>query len=135
MPFIHVQFAAAQGVAVDHAAIARTLTGLAAGVLHKKAELTAVRVEPVEPATWFIGNEPIGQARSTLQAQIQITRGTNTPDEKARFIAAVFDEIGALVGALHPTSYVVVEELDANAWGYGGRTQEARRDAATAAAR
>jgi 4-oxalocrotonate tautomerase len=134
MPFIHVQLAAARGVKVDAAALADALTALAATALHKKAELTAVRVEPVDASQWFNRNQSIG-ARSTAHVQIQITAGTNTPDEKARFIAAVYSRVSAHVGDLHPTSYVVVEELDANAWGYGGRTQAARRDVATAAAR
>jgi 4-oxalocrotonate tautomerase len=134
MPFIHVQLAAARGVEIDTAALAQALTALAASQLRKNAELTAVRIEPVDASQWFIGNRSIG-ARSTAHVQIQITAGTNSPDEKAHFIAAVHDEIAAHVGDLHPTSYVVVEEIAADGWGYGGRTQAARRDAATAAAR
>jgi len=70
MPFVAVQLAAARGVTVDPASLARTPTALA-----------------------------------------------------------------AQVGELHPASYVVVEEIAADGWGYGGRMQAARRDAATAAAR
>jgi 4-oxalocrotonate tautomerase len=76
------------------------------------------------------------RGQSTAQLQIQITAGTNTAAEKAAFIAAAFEELGTLLGGLHPASYVVVDEIAADAWGYGGRTQAARRlDAATAAAR
>jgi phenylpyruvate tautomerase PptA (4-oxalocrotonate tautomerase family) len=39
--------------------LARTLTALAASQLHKKPELTAVRIEPVAASEWFIGNESI----------------------------------------------------------------------------
>jgi hypothetical protein len=44
--------------------------------------------------------------------------------------AAVAVDDGALeaaLGSLHPASYVVVDELDAGAWGYDGRTQAACR--------
>ena len=55
MPFIHLQFAPAPDVRVDTAALAQALTRVAAELLHKKPEVTAVRLEPVEPAAWFIG--------------------------------------------------------------------------------
>lgn len=130
MPFLHLQVATAPGVDVDDARLAQTLTRLAREVLHKRPEVTAVRIERVSPNTWFIGGQPMRERlQSTAQLQIQITAGTNTPAEKARFIATAFDELGTLLGGLHTASYVVVEEIAADAWGYGGRTQAARKAA------
>ena len=57
----------------------------------------------------------------------------NTDAEKAAFIGAAFEALGAALGPIAPASYVVVEEIDAAAWGYGGRTQAARRTDALAA--
>ena len=134
MPFIHLQFAPAPGVRVDDAALAQTLTRLAAELLHKKPEVTAVRLEAVEPAAWFIGGESLAaRSQAGAQLQIQVTAGTNSADEKARFVGAAFDALATRLGALHPASYVVVDEIAADAWGYGGRTQAAR--GATTAAR
>ena len=47
-------------------------------------------------------------------------------DEKEAYIAAVFRLMEALLGALHQESYVYVEEVKADAYGFGGRTQEYR---------
>ncbi|TMH33387.1 MAG: 4-oxalocrotonate tautomerase [Betaproteobacteria bacterium] len=138
MPFIHIQFAAARGKSVRDETLAQTLTQLAGSVLRKKPEVTAVRVERVAPEAWFIGGRTLAQhGQASAQVQIQITAGTNSADEKERFIAAVFDELTALLGQLHPASYVVVDEIAADSWGYGGRTQAARaaRPHATAEAR
>jgi 4-oxalocrotonate tautomerase len=136
MPFIHIQVAPAPGISADADTLARALTGLAEHVLRKKRELTAVRVEAVDPAAWFIGARPLtSPPRSTAHVSIQVTAGTNTADEKARFVVAVFDELSTLLGGLDAASYVVVQEIAAEAWGYGGRTQAARQPAATAAVR
>lgn len=137
MPFLHLQVAAAPGVQVADSDLAQTLTRLANTVLRKRADVTAVRIERVPADAWFIGGHSLGpRLQSAVQLVIQVTAGTNTTDEKARFVAEAFEALSDLLGGLHPTSYVVVHELPGEAWGYGGRTQAQRAaQAATAAAR
>ncbi len=55
-----------------------------------------------------------------------MTEGTNTKDEKAAYVEKVFAAMTAALGELHPASYVVVHDVGADSWGYGGRTQEFR---------
>jgi 4-oxalocrotonate tautomerase len=138
MPFLHLQVATAPGVHVSDDELARVLTTLAHQALGKRAEVTAVRIERVAPESWFIGGLPLApRLQSAIQLQIQVTAGTNTAAEKSAFVERAFQELSRLLGGLHTTSYVVVQELPANAWGYGGVTQAARqaaREQATAAA-
>ena len=51
---------------------------------------------------------------------------TNTKAEKARYIAEAFAAFEGLLGALHPESYVYVQDVRATGYGFGGRTQEYR---------
>jgi 4-oxalocrotonate tautomerase len=133
MPFIHMQLAAAPGLEVDDTLLAQTLTQLAVEVLDKRAPVTAVRIERVSPQSWFIGGMPVLQRlQSTAHVQIQITAGSNSDEEKARFVEAVYEELSTLLGGLHQASYVVVQEITAGAWGYGGITQAARKAGAAA---
>ncbi|UUZ78419.1 hypothetical protein LP414_13035 [Polaromonas sp. P1(28)-13] len=47
-------------------------------------------------------------------------------------MAAAFEELQRQLGAgqpLEPASYVIVREVPATDWGYGGQTQAARRQA------
>lgn len=128
MPFLHLQLATAPGIEADDATLARVLTRLTGQILHKRPEVTALRIDRVSPDAWFIGALPLApRLQATLQLRIAVTAGTNSADEKARYIAAVFEELGTLLGGLHPASYVIVDELAADAWGYGGRTQAARK--------
>ena len=66
----------------------------------------------------------LGQA--SHRTVIRVTEGTNTKAEKARFVAAVHEGMARLLGPMRPESYVVVEEVRADAWGWGGETQEHR---------
>jgi 4-oxalocrotonate tautomerase len=99
-----------------------------AGVLGKKAKLTAVLVEQVSEDTWMVGQEAIGLA---AHLDVKITAGTNSPEEKARFIAEANALLHQVLGAELPlATYVIIDEVPGDAWGYGGLTQTHRRHAA-----
>ena len=108
-------------------ALAETLTVLTARLLHKRPEVTAVLVQDLPAGQWFVGGAP--PRRPTALLEIDITAGTNTAAEKAAFIDAAH---GALRQQLAPdaelelASYVIVRELPASDWGYGGQTQRQR---------
>ena len=116
-----------------HARLAQVLTALTADLLHKRPEVTAVLMDECLPGRWTIGGVATDQPTALLE--ISITAGTNTDEEKAAFIAAAFRELQAELapgGELAPASYVIVRELAAGDWGYGGLTQRARQQARTA---
>ncbi|MCK0207442.1 4-oxalocrotonate tautomerase [Starkeya koreensis] len=133
MPMIQIRFAApASSPATGlEAGIAARAAALAAQWLGKDPTVTAVLVERAEAHHWFVGGRSLAQeglAASWLD--IRVTEGTNTKDEKAAFVAATFAAMAELLGPLHPESYVHVVEARADAYGYGGLTQERRYIAA-----
>ncbi|MET0311719.1 MAG: 4-oxalocrotonate tautomerase, partial [Burkholderiaceae bacterium] len=52
--------------------------------------------------------------------------GTNTKDEKAQYVKECFAAFAALLGELHEESYIYVHDVRAEAYGFGGLTQEYR---------
>lgn len=109
-------------------ALAAALTRLTADILHKRPEVTAVVIDDLPRARWCVGGRTV--QGSAVMLEIGITAGTNTEDEKARFIAAAFDELQRQLapdGGFEVASYVTVRERPATDWGYGGRTQRARQ--------
>jgi len=126
MPYLHLQLSGTRDDALARRA-AGTAVELTAGILHKDRALTAVVVEFIEPAHWFIAGQPlsIGGPRS-YHWYASITDETNTKAEKSRYIAAVHQAMAELLGDVAEHSYVHVADLRASAYGYGGRTQEAR---------
>lgn len=114
--------------------LATALTRLTADLLGKRPDVTAVVIDDLPAGRWWVGAAPVSGATAWLE--ISITAGTNTEEQKARFIQAAFDELQrqlAPSGGFEVASYVTVRELPATDWGYGGRTQRARQLARAAA--
>ncbi len=111
-------------------ALAAALTALTADILGKRPEVTVVVIDDLPLARWCVGGRTVAVATALLE--ISITAGTNTGEEKARFIAAAFDELQRQLapdGHFEVASYVTVRELPATDWGYGGQTQRVRQQA------
>ena len=118
-----------------HTALARALTAITADKLGKRAEVTAVLIDDRPAGAWYVaGRQPL---RPTALLEIDITEGSNTAAQKAAFIDAAFSELQRQLApgaVLEEASYVIVREVAASDWGYGGRTQLARRRASELAA-
>jgi 4-oxalocrotonate tautomerase len=127
MPIINVSVSP-QPSPTKMQAIAKGLTELTARVLHKNPAITAVAIRPVAPDHWFVGEASLAvQGKASFWLDIAVVDGTNTKDEKARYLAEVFAFMGRLLEApLHEESYALVREVAADAYGYGGITQEHR---------
>lgn len=124
MPYLNLSYASAEAPAA--AELAAVLTDLTVGLLGKKRELTVVTLQRVALADWFLGGAVLGEGQSGALLEIRITAGTNTKAEKAAFIRAVFDALAMRLPGLVPASYVALHEPAADAWGYGGLSQEFR---------
>jgi 4-oxalocrotonate tautomerase len=112
----------------QYRALAHALTRITAEVLHKDPDVTAVTIDDLPAARWCVGGETVD--RPAAQLEITITAGTNTAEEKAAFIQTAFSELQRQLGRgepLEPASYVIVREVPASDWGWGGLTQQARR--------
>lgn len=108
--------------------LAISLTALTAQTLGKRADVTVVVIDELPVARWFVAGS--SAKRPTALLEISITQGTNSAEEKARFIAAAYDELQRQLGgraSLEPATYVSVRELAATDWGFGGLTQAARK--------
>jgi 4-oxalocrotonate tautomerase len=53
-------------------------------------------------------------------------RGTNTKAELAKYLEAVFATLSTTLGKTHTESYILVHEVPAASYGFGGKTQEFR---------
>jgi 4-oxalocrotonate tautomerase len=106
---------------------ARLVTSRTAEILGKDPQVTAVAVEFIPRRQWFIAGRSTEElGRSAFFLDVRISDGTNTKDEKARYVAAMFAELDRLLGGVDQESYVHVDDVRADAYGYGGLTQERR---------
>lgn len=91
-------------------------------ILGKNQDVTSVLVEFVPQKAWSVGGKNV----PTFYLDIKITKGTNTKVQKSQYIQAIYKEFEKLLGQIHKASYVLIHEIDADAWGFEGITQEAR---------
>src|SRR4051794_20068499 len=107
--------------------IANAVSELTAKILHKDPEITAIIVKSVEASDWFAGGRSLAeQELASYWIDIHVSEGTNTKDEKAAYLAAMFRRMSELLGPLHNETYLHVDEVKGDAYGFGGLTQERR---------
>jgi 4-oxalocrotonate tautomerase len=126
MPVLNLKIAPLQNPE-RYQALAGALTRLTAQILRKRPEVTAVVIDDLPAARWYVGGEYV--QRPTAELEISVTQGSNTAQEKAEFVRAAFEELTRQLGhggPLEEASYVIVRELPASDWGYGGDTQATR---------
>lgn len=109
------------------AQVAQRLLELTATHLRKDPKVTSIAISFVPESRWFVGGTALAaKRRSTFSLDILVVDGTNTKDEKAAYLDAVFASMDQLLPDLDPESYILVREVKADAYGFGGRTQESR---------
>jgi 4-oxalocrotonate tautomerase len=127
MPLITVTYSSSRHSPSLKADIAAGVTELTAKILRKDPKVTAIVVKSVDAADWFAGGKSLAEQKlASFWLDIHVTEGTNTKDEKAAYIAAMFERMGELLGPLHHESYLHVDEVRGDAYGFGGLTQERR---------
>jgi 4-oxalocrotonate tautomerase len=127
MPLITVSYTSSRQSPSLKADIASAVSELTAKILHKDPEVTAIIVKSVEASDWFAGGQSLAaQKLASYWIDIHVSEGTNTKDEKAAYLAAMFKRMADILGPLHPETYLHVDEVKGDAYGFGGLTQERR---------
>ena len=127
MPLITVTYATSRQTPSLKSDIAAAVSELTAGILHKDPKVTAIIVKSADAADWFAGGKSLAEQKlASYWLDIHVTEGTNTKDEKAAYLAALFLRMEELLGPLHNETYAHVDEVKGDAYGFGGLTQERR---------
>jgi 4-oxalocrotonate tautomerase len=132
MPFVHIRIAGPSLAAEPLRRLQQGATELMVEILGKRPAVTSVLVEPAPIAGWTVGGQRLATA---AHLDAKITAGTNSAAEKARFIQAAAGLLKEVLGTRLPVAtYVVIDEIPADDWGYDGETQAVRHASSRAAA-
>ncbi len=128
MPFINIKLGDSALNDTQRRSLIKRTTELMAAVMGKRAQVTVVLIESLPYSQWGIGGQPVTD-KSPMPAyvEIKITYGTNSDAEKSKLISEVKGMLTEFVGTIAEATYVVIQELDADNWGYDGVTQAARK--------
>jgi phenylpyruvate tautomerase PptA (4-oxalocrotonate tautomerase family) len=100
------------------------------GILRKRKELIALRLEAADQKMqWYVGGSAKGDDEAIFELSITITKGTNTEEEKAQWIAEAWKLLTDILGTPPHPNYILIEEIDSKNWGYNGLTQSAAKNA------
>jgi 4-oxalocrotonate tautomerase len=126
MPILNVKVSAQPSAELARS-VSDTLVDITTRVLRKNRDVTAVAIDFVPEEHWIIAGKSLAEhKKKSFYFDIKVVEGTNTKDEKSEYIRQVFAAFERILGDLHPESYVYVQEVRADAYGYGGVTQEYR---------
>lgn len=135
MPHIVIRLSGPVDTTLARRAV-EAVADLTVDILGKAREVIATEVGFVADDQWYIAGRSLAEwQRSAFQLDISVTDETNTKTEKARYLAAIHAAFRGLRPDLHEICYVHIIDARAAAYGYGGRSQEFRHQAAAAAAR
>lgn len=124
MPFIRISILGPRLAAEQIRRMQQDTTELMVSVMRKPVEGIAVLVEGVDQGRWSIAGPAVDVA---AHVEATIALGTNTPDEKARFIAEMWTLLRSALGPeLREETYIVINEVDTKAYGRGGLTRAER---------
>jgi 4-oxalocrotonate tautomerase len=127
MPLITVTYTTSRERPSLKSEIAAAVSELTAIILRKDPKVTAIIVKSADAADWFAGGKSLAEQKlASYWLDIHVSEGTNTKDEKAAYLAAMFARMGELLGPLHEETYLHVDEVKGDAYGYGGLSQERR---------
>lgn len=128
MPFIEVRIATDQVTDNVVKEVSTGITEIMSGILNKKRELVAVTVTSVDPRQWVIASQTLNNSRlTTAFVSARITAGTNTEQQKAEALRQIHRLLNNAIGPLNEASYIVLNELPADDWGYDGKSQKSRQ--------
>lgn len=126
MPILNLTMAAQPDVQLTERAAALLMRHTEA-ILHKAPALTAIAIQYVPPQQWFVAGQTLAaQRKASFFLDIKVSDETNTAQQKAAYIDAVYRGMEDLLGPLHEVSYVHIDDARPAAWGWGGVTQQVR---------
>jgi 4-oxalocrotonate tautomerase len=126
MPYINITLTGQPDPMLSQS-VAAQVSDLTRQHLRKDPTVTAVSVSYIDPSHWFAGGKSLAaQGKKTFWLDIKVVDGTNTKTEMAVYLEAVFAALSTMLGDVHDESYILVHEVAASAYGYGGKTQEYR---------
>lgn len=108
--------------------LAEGLSLITERILRKNKKLVVVRFEVADrQAQWYVGGAVKSDDAAIFELSIIVTKGTNTDEEKALWIAQAWKLVTeAFDSTIHP-NYISIQEIDGKSWGYNGLTQEQRK--------
>lgn len=123
MPFVNLKLVKGQTTLEQRENIITGLTDLIVNIMGRERDLTVITMDELNANQWAIGGKTVdqfGSNRKVSFVNIKISKGTSNPEEMARMMKQTKELMVDILGNSEETNYFVIEELNPDAWGFGG---------------
>ncbi|GBF81929.1 tautomerase family protein [Aphanothece sacrum] len=108
--------------------LAESLSLITEKILRKNSKVIVVLFESSEQqGQWYVDGKIKSDPEVIFELSILVTKGTNTDEEKAEWIAQTWKLITDVLGNSSHPNYISIQEIEGKNWGYNGLTQEQRK--------
>lgn len=126
MPYINIRVSSRLNSEQTSRIQSRT-TDLMDKVMGKRREVTVVHIDESVPGLWAVDGKGLKEDTPVaVYVDIKVTQGTNSAEEKALMMAQTVAMLKEEIGAIQEASYVLIDDIPANSWGYNGLSQAER---------
>lgn len=126
MPYINIRVGARLNDGQKSALYEQT-TLLMQQIMKKRREVTVVHIQESEAQQWSANAAQLTDSEATaVYVDIKVTKGSNTADEKKTMIAQTNKMLQDIIGTIQQASYIVIDDIPGDCWGYDGQTQAMR---------
>lgn len=106
--------------------ISKKTTDLMEQILKKNPDVTVVRINDTDINSWSVNSEILTENTTCFYVDVKITLGTNNEKEKSSFIKEMNNFLRILFPNSVEASYIIIDEIAADSWGYNGISQKVR---------
>ena len=118
MPIINLQVSGKEDPS-SAKELVKTISRLNKDILNKRLEIRVVTVSFIPDYLWFVNSESLAELKKkNFHLTIKISDCTNLKDEKSKYIETIHSSIAAILGELHPVSYIAIDKMKADAYEY-----------------
>ncbi len=123
MPYVNLKLVKGQATPEQRRQLCEGLTDLIVAIMGRNRDFTVITVDELENGQWWVGGKALEEWRDDRKAasvNIKISKGTSSPEEMARMIAAGKELFVKVLGEVETANYFIIDELNPDAWGFDG---------------
>lgn len=129
MPYVNVKLVKSQSTAWLKKEYIRGLTELIAQIMGRDQNMTVVTLDELNDLQWAVGGKTLNEKPQdpVVFVNIKVSKGTTNPEEINKVMAAVKELTVKTFGGSALPNYVIIDELNPDAWGFDGLSMTERR--------
>ncbi len=128
MPYVNVKVVKQQVTAEQKKLLIEGVMDIIVSIMKRNPALTVVVLDEIDQDNWFIAGKPVSEGvhEKFSYIEIRISKGTSNIKQMDEVIKAGKALTARVLGSSDRTNYVIINELNPEAWGFDGLSMYVR---------